>query len=383
MNLPATVGVTGAAGFVGANLVERLLDEGCKVIGVDDFSMSGPENLRGILGRPGFELLEYDCRDTRAPARATSRTSAASCTSPRCKIPRFGGALNTMHVNVDGSQSAFDVALELDVPIVFTSTSDVYGNAETPFREDGEIVLGPPTSRRWSYAASKYFDEHLALRMHEERGLKVSILRLFNAYGARNHPSWWGGPLAVFLEDLLDGKEMEIHGDGQQVRSFTYVSDTVDGFVRALATPEAVGEVINIANEEPVQIIDLAQTVQTAMGFDGPLRAKIVSYESMGGNYQDVKIRVPSIEKAQRILGFKAAGQARAGPREDHRLAQARCARRRSRRDRGPRPSQRAAPPLAPRVGRQARRRAAVGRDDRLGPAGLRVQRAGGACART
>jgi UDP-glucose 4-epimerase len=305
MNLPATVGVTGAAGFVGANLVERLLDEGCKVIGVDDFSMSGPENLRGILGRPGFELHEYDCRDT-ARLVADFAGVGGIMHLAACKIPRFGGALNTMHVNVDGSQAAFDVALELDVPIVFTSTSDVYGNAETPFREDGEIVLGPPTSRRWSYAASKYFDEHLALRMHEERGLKVSVLRLFNAYGARNHPSWWGGPLAVFLEDLLDGKEMEIHGDGQQVRSFTYVSDTVEGFVRALATPEAIGEVINIANEEPVKIIDLAQTVQTAMGFDGPLRAKIVSYESMGGNYQDVKIRVPSVEKAERILGFKA-----------------------------------------------------------------------------
>jgi UDP-glucose 4-epimerase len=305
MNLPATVGVTGAAGFVGANLVERLLDEGCKVVGVDDFSMSGPDNLRGILGRPGFELRSYDCRDT-ARLRDDFADVGGIMHLAACKIPRFGGALNTMHVNVDGSQSAFDVALELDVPIVFTSTSDVYGNAATPFREDGEIVLGPPTSRRWSYAASKYFDEHLALRMHEERGLKVSILRLFNAYGVRNHPSWWGGPLAVFLEDLLDGKEMEIHGDGKQVRSFTYVSDTVDGFVRALATPEAIGEVINIANAEPIQIIDLAQQVQTAMGFDGPLRAKVVSYESMGGNYQDVKIRVPSTEKAQRILGFKA-----------------------------------------------------------------------------
>ena len=305
MNLPDIVGVTGAAGFVGANLVERLLDEGCKVIGVDDFSMSTPDNLRGILGRKGFELHEYDCRDT-ARLRKDFASVGGIMHLAACKIPRFGGALNTMHVNVDGSQAAFDVALDLDVPVVFTSTSDVYGNAETPFREDGEIVLGPPTSRRWSYAASKYFDEHLALRMHEENGLKVSILRLFNAYGPRNHPSWWGGPLAVFLEDLLDGKQMEIHGDGLQVRSFTYVSDTVDGFVRALATPEAVGEVINIANEEPVQIIDLAQTVQTAMGIDGPLRAKIVSYASMGGNYQDVKIRVPSVEKAERILGFKA-----------------------------------------------------------------------------
>ena len=145
--------------------------------------MSGPDNLRGILGRPGFELLEYDCRDTARLARDFADVGGIMHLAA-CKIPRFGGALNTMHVNVDGSQAAFDVALELDVPIVFTSTSDVYGNAETPFREDGEIVLGPPTSRRWSYAASKYFDEHLALRMHEEHGLKVSILRLFNAYGS-------------------------------------------------------------------------------------------------------------------------------------------------------------------------------------------------------
>jgi UDP-glucose 4-epimerase len=312
MNLPATVGVTGAAGFVGANLVERLLDEGCRVIGVDDFSMSSPDNLRGILGRPNFELHEYDCRDT-ARLRRDFADVGGIMHLAACKIPRFGGALNTMHVNVDGSQAAFDVALALDVPIVFTSTSDVYGNARAPFREDGEIVLGPPTSRRWSYAASKYFDEHLALRMHEEEGLKVSILRLFNAYGPRNHPTWWGGPLAVFLEDLIDGKPMEIHGDGLQVRSFTYVSDTVDGFVRALATPEAIGEVINIANEEPIRIIDLAQRVQDAMGIAGPLRAEPVSYESMGGNYQDVKIRVPSVVKAERILGFKAQVRLEAG----------------------------------------------------------------------
>jgi UDP-glucose 4-epimerase len=305
MTLPAKIGVTGAAGFVGANLVARLLDEGCSVVGVDDFSMSGPANLKGILGRPGFELHEYDCRETDRVARDFADCEGIMHLAAQ-KIPRFGGALNTMQVNVDGSQSVFNFALQTGARVVFASTSDVYGNAEAPFREDGEIVLGPPTSRRWSYAASKLFDEHLALRLYEEQDLQVTILRLFNAYGPRNHPSWWGGPLAVFLEDLLDGKNMELHGDGRQVRSFTYVSDTVDGFVRALARRESAGEVINIANEEPVKIIDLAQTVQTAMGYDGPLRAKIVSYESMGGNYQDVKIRVPSTEKAQRILGFKA-----------------------------------------------------------------------------
>jgi UDP-glucose 4-epimerase len=312
MTLPAKIGVTGAAGFVGANLVARLLDEGCSVVGVDDFSMSGPANLKGILDRPGFELHEYDCRETGRLARDFAGCEGIMHLAAQ-KIPRFGGALNTMQVNVDGSQSVFNVALQTGARVVFASTSDVYGNAEAPFREDGEIVLGPPTSRRWSYAASKLFDEHLALRLHEEQELQVTILRLFNAYGPRNHPSWWGGPLAVFLEDLLDGKHMELHGDGRQVRSFTYVSDTVDGFVRALARPESAGEVINIANDEPLEIVDLAQRVQTAMGIDGPLRADIVSYASMGGNYQDVRIRIPSTEKAQRVLGFEARVKLDAG----------------------------------------------------------------------
>jgi len=98
---------------------------------------------------------------------------------------------------------------------------------------------------------------------------------------------------------------MELHGDGRQTRSFTYVSDTVDGIVRALERPETSGEVINIGNDQPISIIELAQRVQDAMGIDGPLRARTVAFEGMGGNYQDVRDRVPSLEKARRLLGFE------------------------------------------------------------------------------
>ena len=122
------------------------------------------------------------------------------------KIPRYGGAMETLEVNVDGSHVALrrrrsPRARTSCSPPRRTSTA----RPQPPFAEDDPIVLGPPTSRRWSYAASKYFDEHLALRMVEERGLKCTILRFFNAYGIRNHPTWWGGPLSVFFEDLLDG----------------------------------------------------------------------------------------------------------------------------------------------------------------------------------
>jgi UDP-glucose 4-epimerase len=305
MTLPATIGVTGATGFIGSNLVLRLLDEGSSVVGVDDMSMGSLRNLEGCLADPRLTLHEFDCRDEHRLREAFAGCDAIVHLAAM-KIPRYGGALETLGINVDGTHVACDIALALDVPIVLASTSDVYGNAKAPFREDGEIVLGPPGSRRWSYAASKYFDEHLALRMVEERGLTCTVLRFFNAYGPRNHPTWWGGPLSVFFEDLLDGRPMELHGDGHQVRSFTYVTDTVDGVVRSLARPETSGEVINIGGDEPIEIIDLAQRVQTAMGIDGPLRANVVPLADIGGRYEDVRFRVPSIEKAERLLGFAA-----------------------------------------------------------------------------
>ncbi len=306
MTLPTSIGVTGAAGFIGANLVERLLEEGCYVVGCDDLSMGTLQNLEGLLEHPRFRFQEFDCRDADR-MRAAMGDCDAIAHLAALKIPRYGGALKTLEVNVDGSHVALELGRSTGAHVVLASTSDVYGQATPPFAEDDPIVLGPPTSRRWSYAASKYYDEHLALRMSEEDGLKVTILRFFNAYGPRNHPSWWGGPLSVFFEDLLDGREMELHGDGRQTRSFTYVSDTVDGVVRALARPESSGEVINIGNDQPIEIVELARKVQDAMGIEGPLRARKVAFESMGGNYQDVKHRVPDLSKARRVLGFEPA----------------------------------------------------------------------------
>jgi UDP-glucose 4-epimerase len=307
MTLPPTIGVTGAAGFIGANLVERLLEEGCTVIGVDDMSMGTVRNLAGLLDHPNFRFEEFDCRDAARMREAMGHVDAIAHMAA-LKIPRYGGALKTLLVNVDGSHVALELGRETGAHVVLASTSDVYGQATPPFAEDDPIVLGPPGTRRWSYAASKYYDEHLALRMHEEEGLKVTILRFFNAYGARNHPSWWGGPLSVFFEDLLDGRDMELHGDGRQTRSFTYVSDTVDGVVRALQRVGGdgiSGEVINIGNDQPIAIVDLAAKVQEAVGIEGPVRAKIVPLESIGGNYQDVRHRVPDLSKARRLLGFE------------------------------------------------------------------------------
>ncbi len=301
----ARVGVTGAAGFIGSHLCSRLLDDGLEVVGIDDLSMGSLGNLGRCLERPGFSFEVQDVT-RRRELRALFDGCDAIVHLAALKIPRYGGALRTLEGNVAGANAACAVALALDADLVVASTSDVYGNAPTPFREEGPVVLGPPTTRRWAYAVSKLYDEHVVLALAEERGLRATILRLFNVYGPNNHLSWWGGPVVTFYEALLRDELVEIHGDGRQTRTFTFVEDTVEAFVRALRSPGARGEVINVGASAPVSILELAGLVQATLGIAQPLRARFVPYEALPGRYQDVRHRVPDVSKAQRLLGFTA-----------------------------------------------------------------------------
>jgi UDP-glucose 4-epimerase len=305
MSKPTKIGVTGAAGFIGSHLCERLLAEGREVIGVDDLSHGALSNIESSFAFDAFRFHEQDCRDRRALKRVFADCDAIVHLAAE-KIPRYGGAVKTLEANVAGANAVYDVALATGAHAVIASTSDVYGNSQPPFAEDDNLTLGPSTTRRWAYAVSKLYDEHVALALVEERQLRVTILRLFGSYGPRNHPSWWGGPQAAFTEILLDGKLMDIHGDGRQIRTFTYVDDTVDGFVRALDTPDAEGEVLNIGASDPTTIVRLAGKVQEALGMTGPLRARFVPYEDIGGRYQDVRCRIPDTSKAARMLGYSA-----------------------------------------------------------------------------
>jgi UDP-glucose 4-epimerase len=297
------VGVTGAAGFIGSHVCEQLLDRGYEVIGVDDLSYGSVANLASFMDHPNFRFEVLDCTKQRELRLVFAGCDAIAHLAAK-KIPRFGGTLKTLEVNVQGMDAACAVALSLDADLVITSTSDVYGNATPPFREDSELVIGPPTTKRWAYAVSKMYDEHYALALAEERGLRVTILRLFNAYGPRNHLSWWGGPVVTFIESLLDGEPMEIHGDGLQTRTFTYVTDTANGIVSALENGDSRGEVINVGGVQTVSIQQLATLIHEKMS-DGPLRARYISYESLPGKYQDVIHRVPDTAKAERVLGFR------------------------------------------------------------------------------
>jgi UDP-glucose 4-epimerase len=300
------VGITGAAGFLGSHLTDRLLCEGLEVVAVDDLSRGTLANLAGALDHAAFRFEKLDCTRRRDLRAAFDGCDVVVHLAAQ-KIPRYGGALMTLEANVAGVNAAASAALSLDADLVVASTSDVYGNGTPPFAEDDPLVLGPPTSRRWAYAVSKLYDEHVCLALAEERGLRVTLLRFFGSYGPRNHPSWWGGPQAAFFEALLDGEMLEIHGDGLQTRTFTYVDDTVEGIFRSIVTPAARGEILNIGADSPTTIRELAELVQKTLGMPSPLRARYVPYHELPGKYQDVRHRVPDTTKARAVLGFAAA----------------------------------------------------------------------------
>jgi UDP-glucose 4-epimerase len=220
------------------------------------------------------------------------------------KIPRYGNALETLLVNTHGTESLLNAAADTGARFVFASTSDVYGkNPSVPFAETNDLYLGPTSVKRWAYATSKILDEHLCFAYQQERGVPATVLRLFGSYGPGQNRTWWGGPQSVFIDAALRGQPMEVHGDGQQTRSFTYVDDTVDGIFRAMFSERAVGEIFNIGNTKPVTIEALAELVWRLAGTGEP-KIRRVSYQAFG-RYEDVRARVPEIAKARETLGFE------------------------------------------------------------------------------
>lgn len=297
--------VTGAAGFIGSHLCDSLLAQGHAVIGLDDFSHGPHENLAAAQQSPAFCMAELDVRAT-----AELCELAAGCDVvvhlAALKIPRYGAALDTVTVNIDGARSALEASRVTGARCVLASTSDVYGkNTQLPFREDSDCVVGPSTSRRWAYATSKLAVEHMAYGYRDEYDLSVSVLRFFGTYGERQYLNWWGGPQGVFLEAIASGQPIDIHGDGSQTRCFIFIDDLVRGVVAACEREEADGEIFNIGTTEEISIRDLAIRMHELSGLGHEPAMNLIPYESFDGSYEDVRRRVPDMTKARALLDFE------------------------------------------------------------------------------
>lgn len=299
--------VTGVAGFLGSHLLDKLLASGHEVVGIDNLSMGKLENIASHLRSKAFHFLQ---RDITEPSILHDLGNDFACVVHLAafKIPRYGKAIDTLKINYKGTENILEFARRVGCKSVLASTSDVYGrNPKLPFREDDDSVIGSSKVARWSYAVSKLFDEHLAFAYQDSFGIPVIMLRFFGSYGPRHHLTWWGGPQSVFIDAVLNDCEVPIHGDGLQTRSFTYVSDTVEGIYAAIVKPEANGEIFNIGSSHEITILDLAKLIKRLCHTPGELKLKFVPYDSFtGGKYEDVRRRVPDTSRCEAVLGVKA-----------------------------------------------------------------------------
>lgn len=300
--------VTGAAGFLGSNLVARVLADGHEVVALDNLSMGRIENLAPHLNDARLKFHKRDVTDQASFADLQQHYDAIVHLAA-FKIPRYGKAIDTLKINYAGTENVLEFARALKTKCVLASTSDVYGrNPNLPFSEEGtDSVIGSSKSPRWAYAVSKLFDEHLGLAYQDAYGFPVVSLRFFGSYGPNQPLSWWGGPPPVFIDCVLKGKPVPIHGDGKQTRSFTYVSDTIDGIYQAMLRSEANGEIINIGSTEEVSIVELARRIKAVSNTPGELKIDFVPYESFSGRkYEDVMRRVPDTRLCEKLLDVRA-----------------------------------------------------------------------------
>jgi UDP-glucose 4-epimerase len=303
-DLPQVI-VTGGAGFIGSHLVERLLAEGRRVTVIDDFSTGRLENLQAVSAHPNLQVRRCrvsDCLDLAelvAGAEAVFHLAAAVGVELVVKSP-----IRTIQTNLRETEAVLQAVSSSRTLLLLTSTSEVYGKSQKDaFREDDDLLIGPPHLGRWSYACSKLMDEFMAMAYARERGLPVIIARLFNTAGLRQ-TGRYGMVLPRFVAAAKAGRSLRVYGDGTQTRCFCDVLDTIEALVRLQRCSEAQGQVFNVGSTEEVSIYDLAKLVKEIVGSSSGL--ELVPYnEAYAPGFEDMLRRKPNVEKLFKFVRFR------------------------------------------------------------------------------
>ncbi len=271
---------------------------------IDDLSTGSPENLKQAAASGRLTLHTGKVSDLNILKMAAEgvdlifHLAAAVGVELVVKSP-----IRTIETNLRETESILELASEKNIPILITSTSEVYGKSSNEvFRETDDLIIGPPTLGRWSYACSKLMDEFLTLAFVKERGLQAIIVRLFNTVGPRQ-TGRFGMALPRFIQSALKNDPIRIFGNGRQSRCFCFVDDTVESLIRLVDSEKTWGEIFNIGSEHEVTIQELAELVIQELGSQSTLT--FVPYENAyGSGFEDMKRRRPSVEKLLEFTGF-------------------------------------------------------------------------------
>lgn len=297
--------VTGGAGFIGSHLVDRLIDAGDEVTALDDLSTGSYRNIRHLLDNPRFRFSEGSILDSELVDTEVGQVDVvyhfAAAVGVQLIVDR---PLQSLITNIKGTENVLEAAQKHRTKILLTSTSEIYGKSQNgPFKEDDDRVLGSPRKLRWSYSTSKAVDEILAYVYYKELGLPTVVVRLFNTIGPRQ-VGHYGMVVPRFITQALQGAPITVYGDGSQSRSFTSADDAVSAMTKLMNTPEAEGEVFNVAGGVEITIRALAELVIERTGSSSAIL--YMPFEDVyGDGFEDMSRRAADTSKLKAATGFQ------------------------------------------------------------------------------
>jgi len=298
--------ITGGAGFIGSNLVDVLMEQDHEITVIDNLSVGKISNIEHHLESDRFHFVNDSILNVGTLERLIRQIDLvyhlAAVVGVKYVVEDPLAAIIT---NVRGTENVLELSFKYWVRTVIASSSEIYGKStEVPLREDSDRLLGPTTIGRWSYSDAKAIDEYFALA-YAKKGLPVSVVRYFNAYGPRLDPRGYGSVIAKFITQALRGEPLTVYDDGEQTRCYTYMADAVKGTILAATVREAAGQAFNIGSNRETSVNKLAQLVRELTDS----RSEIVhaSYTSAyGSHFEETRRRVPDVSRAREVLGFEA-----------------------------------------------------------------------------
>ena len=297
--------ITGGAGFIGSHLIDSLINNGCnKILVIDDLSTGRKKNLEKHISSGSVEFINNKVEDVEDLRGKIQEHDICFHLTTNIKVQYImDNVSSALLTNIEATHKIINACGENQIPLLLTSTSEVYGVSEDKvWNEETRSLIGPPTKLRWSYAASKLIDEFLALAEFENGNLKPIIVRLFNIIGPRQLGEY-GMVVPKFIVESQKNNPLVVHGDGEQSRSFTWVGDVVDSFLK-LVEAEKYGEIFNIGHPEEITINDLAKLIIKVNESDSVI--KNISHEEVyGKTFDDPKRRTPDISKIEKAINYK------------------------------------------------------------------------------
>jgi nucleoside-diphosphate-sugar epimerase len=295
--------VTGGAGLVGSHLCDSLLADGQQVLAVDNFVTGRRKNIEHLSGNPAFRLVEADIVD--GPIEFGDVEQIYHLASPASPVGYMSNPVATHLVNSMGTKRMLDLALEQGARVLFTSTSEIYGNPEVHPQPESYFGNVNPVGPRSCYDESKRFGESITMEYVRQFGLDARIVRLFNIYGPRNDPND-GRVVPAFISFALEGKPLPVYGDGQQTRSLCYIDDLIVGLRRMMETDGLAGQIVNLGNPDERTIHELATIIADICGSDA-------GFTHLPMREDDPERRCPDITIATKLLDWSASTTLRDG----------------------------------------------------------------------